>query len=113
MLVMEYFLRIMSKMSIFPNLKYHPMCKKLKLTHLIFADDHIIFCKGNVCSVQRVMKALDYFSVVTRLEANITKSNLFLAGINVNLRGRIIELTDFLVGTFPIRCLGLPLSLKK
>ena len=27
---------------------YHPKCKKVKLTHLCFADDLLIFAKGNL-----------------------------------------------------------------
>ncbi|WMV37496.1 hypothetical protein MTR67_030881, partial [Solanum verrucosum] len=33
-----------------PDFLFHPMCKKVKLTHLIFADDLMIFCKWDVKS---------------------------------------------------------------
>ncbi|GMI94912.1 hypothetical protein HRI_003160500 [Hibiscus trionum] len=39
--------------------QFHPKCKKLNLTHLCFADDLLVFCKGNVDSlvgVQCVLK---------------------------------------------------------
>ena len=55
------------------------MCKKLKLTHLIFADDLMV---GNINSVSRVMEALTHFNDVTDLQANMDKSNLFLAGVD-------------------------------
>ncbi|WMV18664.1 hypothetical protein MTR67_012049 [Solanum verrucosum] len=61
-LVMEYLSRILNSMGNLPNFKFHPMCKKLKLTHLIFADDLMIFCKGNMESVNRVMEALAHFT---------------------------------------------------
>lgn len=44
-LVMEYLTRLLGKMSEVHDFKFHPMCKASKLTHLIFADDLMIFCK--------------------------------------------------------------------
>lgn len=57
------------------------MCKELGLTHLVFADDLLVFCKGSLKSVNRVMGALTYFSVVTGIEANMIKSSIFMVGI--------------------------------
>lgn len=34
-----------------PGFKYHSNCKKIKLTHLSFADDLLIFIEGNIESV--------------------------------------------------------------
>lgn len=78
-IVMEYLSRVLNKMSALPDFRFHPMCKGTKLTHLIFADDLMIFCKGNVSSVSRVMEALTHFSEVTGLVANMDKSSIFLA----------------------------------
>lgn len=60
-LVMEYRSRTLKSMSDLKNFKYHPMCKQLKLAQFIFADDLIIFFKGDVGSVRRVMEAIDTF----------------------------------------------------
>ncbi|XP_019262934.1 PREDICTED: uncharacterized protein LOC109240719 [Nicotiana attenuata] len=57
-LVMEYLSRVLGKMSELPDFRYHPMCKETRLTHLVFADDLMIFCKGNLKSIARVMEAL-------------------------------------------------------
>lgn len=38
------------------NFIFHPMCKAAKPTHIIFADDLTIFCKGDTSSVTRVKK---------------------------------------------------------
>lgn len=59
-----------------PYFKFHPMCKSLKLTHLIFADVLMIFCKSDKKSIQRVMEVLGNFNIVTGLVANIEKSNI-------------------------------------
>lgn len=77
-IVMEPLSRMLKTVSMLPDFKYHPMCKSVKLTHLIFAHDLMIFCKGNENSVNRVMEALNHFINVTRLVANM-KSLVFLS----------------------------------
>ncbi|XP_019257886.1 PREDICTED: uncharacterized protein LOC109236124 [Nicotiana attenuata] len=69
-----------------PDFRFHPMCKNSKLTHMIFADDLMIFCKGNISSVNRVVEALDHFSRVTGLVDNMEKSNIFIAGVEDELK---------------------------
>lgn len=86
------------------------MCKKLKLTHLIFADDLMV---GNINSVSRVMEALTHFNDVTDLQANMDKSNLFLAGVDDQTKDQLVRKIGFVLGTLPIRYLGLPLSTFK
>ncbi|XP_049360745.1 uncharacterized protein LOC125825449 [Solanum verrucosum] len=111
--VMEYLTRTLSKMSKLPDFKFHPMCKEQRLTHLIFADDLMIFCKGDIRSIQRIREALENFGDTTGLVANVEKSNIFLAGITDYLKEEILEMTGYSLGTLPIRYLGLPLSSKK
>uniref|UniRef100_A0A0V0HXZ8 Putative ovule protein n=1 Tax=Solanum chacoense TaxID=4108 RepID=A0A0V0HXZ8_SOLCH len=100
-------------MSDLADFKYHPMCKAAKLTHLIFADDLMVFCKGDTNSIKRVMEALKHFSAVTGLEANLQKSDIFLARMTEEAKLRILNSTGFPMGVLPIRYLGLPLSSKK
>lgn len=56
---------VSDKVSTLPDFQYHPMCEGIKLTHLIFTDHLMIFCKGDVNSIGRVTEALDHFSRVT------------------------------------------------
>jgi len=100
-------------MSELLDFRLHPMYKKLQLTHLFFVDDLMIFCKGNVASVSRLMEALAHFNVATGLEANLNKLSIFLAGVDEDTRRKILTRTGFSVGIFPIKYLGLPLSPKK
>ncbi|XP_075080270.1 uncharacterized protein LOC142165795 [Nicotiana tabacum] len=87
--------------------------RTLKLTHLLFADDLMIFCKWDIRSIQRIMEALNHFSCITRLVANSDESNIFLAGLTSEMQEEIIAMTGFVPRTFPIKYLGLPLSSKK
>lgn len=112
-LVMEYLSRILLKMGQLPDFRFHPMCKKLRLNHLISADDLMIFCKGQEKSVQRIKEALDHFSKTTGLIANTEKSSIFIAGVSEEVKVRLLELTGYTEGSFPIRYLGLPLSPRK
>lgn len=53
-LIMEYLSRDLTKMGQLPDFKHYPMCKKLNMNHLIFADDLMIFCNEHDASVKRV-----------------------------------------------------------
>lgn len=64
-------------------------------------------------SISRVMEALRPFSDATGLITNQEKSNIFLAGVNDEVKQGILDRTDFPLGTLPIRYLGLPLSSNK
>ncbi|KAF3614524.1 putative abhydrolase domain-containing proteinB1-like [Capsicum annuum] len=57
-LVMEVFSRIMSKMSKLSDFTYHSMCKEQNLTRFTFANDLMIFCKGDAKSVTRIMEPI-------------------------------------------------------
>jgi len=46
-LTMEYFTRLMMTAGTNPNFSFHPSCRALKLDHLMFVDDVIIFCKAH------------------------------------------------------------------
>ncbi|KAF3615694.1 hypothetical protein FXO37_35399 [Capsicum annuum] len=99
---MEYLSRVLKCMSLLPDFKYHPMCKALQLTHFIFADDFMVFGKGEQGSVSRVIEALNHFSAATYLIANMQKSNLFVAGVTDPMKA-ILDKTVFSLGVFPIR----------
>lgn len=111
-LVMEYLTRVLKRVGDLPYFRYHPMCKATRLNYLIFADDLMVFYKGNLTSITRIMVAINHFSRVTCLVANLDKSNIFLAGIPEEEQNRTIEYIGFTRGTLPMRYLGLPLSSK-
>ncbi|XP_015068639.1 uncharacterized protein LOC107013174 [Solanum pennellii] len=112
-LVIEYMTRVLKRMSDLPDFKFHPMYKALRFTHLIFVDNLMIFCKGGLHSVNRVMEALQHFSLASRLVANMEKSSIFFVGVNTATKYVLLEKIGFSKGSFPIIHLGLPLSPKK
>lgn len=59
------------------------------------------------------MEALQHFSSVTGLVANMEKSNIFMAGVDNITKRQLLLKTRFSQGSFPIRYLGMPLSSNK
>lgn len=80
-------------MSQLPDFRYHLMCKEKQLTHLTFVDDLMLFCKGNEATVRRVMEAIMHFSTTTGLEANTEKSNMYITGVDDELKEKLLEIT--------------------
>ncbi|XP_039062042.1 uncharacterized protein LOC120206467 [Hibiscus syriacus] len=79
---------------------YHPKCKKIELTHLSFADDLLIFCKGNVESVVGVIAILDYFYEISGLKLNVAKCDFFVVRISGSNINSIKQITGFNHGFF-------------
>ncbi|XP_074291935.1 uncharacterized protein LOC141618753 [Silene latifolia] len=89
---------------------YHPMCKAIKLTHLMFADDLLMFCKGDAPSIILLMKAFISFSNASGLQMNNTKSEIFFNGMKEELQKDILSVTGFQEGKMPFRYLGVPIQ---
>ncbi|XP_074265758.1 uncharacterized protein LOC141588201 [Silene latifolia] len=62
-LCMEYLSRILNCATEKLRFTYHPMCKQLKLTHLMFVDDLLLFCKGDANSIMEGTLPFKYLGV--------------------------------------------------
>jgi len=77
-IAMEVFSKIMADYSkADSSFKFHPRCSKLKLTHLCFADDFLLFSKASLPSINIVKSALMEFERISGLKVNPTKSSFF------------------------------------
>ncbi|XP_022897681.1 uncharacterized protein LOC111411376 [Olea europaea var. sylvestris] len=85
----------------------------LKITHLAFAGDLMLFTRGDVMSVKILLDCLSKFGLVSGLRLNILKSSLYTAGIHGQLLEDILELTNVPRGSMPFRYLGIPLASGK
>lgn len=65
-LAMEVLSRMMIQMQEQPLFSYHPKCQKVKLSHMCFADDLMVFCRGDVDVVCMVTNTLNQFEDVSR-----------------------------------------------
>ncbi|GJW47602.1 putative reverse transcriptase domain-containing protein [Tanacetum coccineum] len=97
-LVMEVFL-LMVKRRIKEDgaFKYHWRCNRLKLTHLSFADDLMVFSKADVHSVMILSKALKEFSGVSGLVPNLDKSSVFFGNVPEFLKSEILHVLPLLL----------------
>lgn len=60
-ILMEYMNRIMTKMQKNPDFNHHNKCEKFAITHLSFADDIILFSRGDIKSVEMILGAFNSF----------------------------------------------------
>ena len=92
-LSMEYLSRFLHQKSKTYGFGFHPNCMQLKVMHLMFAEDLILFCKVKKKSVENLMQAFHKFSQCSGREANPTKSQVVMGGYGERRRQQILETT--------------------
>ncbi|XP_075083656.1 uncharacterized protein LOC142167389 [Nicotiana tabacum] len=75
-IAMKYFSRCLNGLKKKSEFKYHPRCSKLGITHISFADDLLLFARGDVLSVMQLQQRLSQFYEVSGLQANQSKSSI-------------------------------------
>ncbi|XP_020270820.1 uncharacterized protein LOC109846008 [Asparagus officinalis] len=110
---MEYLSRRLDQLKNDRLFRYHPKCGNLKISHLIFADDLLLFAKGDLYSVQKLYQCGRDFSNTTGLEANLDKCSIYYGGVNDSVKADISSFLGFTEGTIPFRYLGVPLISKR
>ena len=81
-LAMEVFSRLLSSRFNSGLITYHPKAAETDLSHLMFADDVMIFFDGGAASLHSITETLDDFASWSGLQVNREKSELFLAGLS-------------------------------
>lgn len=109
-LVMEVLnLMVSRRIQVVENFKFHRWCESLRITHLCFADDLLMFCSGEKISVSVLKGVLDQFAITSGLEPSLPKSTVFFCNIDEEVKAEILETLPFQEGSLPVRYLGLPL----
>ncbi|XP_062074783.1 uncharacterized protein LOC133778775 [Humulus lupulus] len=90
---MEYLWHILKKVATVPTFQFHPRCKSMRLTHLCFADDLLLFCKGDYNSAILLLQGFKLFSNTSGLQPNMGKSPVYGAGLDTYTLNRF-ELTS-------------------
>ncbi|XP_056685914.1 uncharacterized protein [Spinacia oleracea] len=75
-----------------------------------FADDLLMFCKGDPKVIQLMLEGFDTFSKSTGLTVNPSKSTIYYCGLNDATKATISSLSGFPTGSLPFRYLGVPIS---
>ncbi|XP_062106727.1 uncharacterized protein LOC133818056 [Humulus lupulus] len=112
-IIMEYLTRSIQWASRSPLFRFHPLCKSINLINLCFADDIILFCKGNIGAVNVLKCALGVFGEASGLQLNLMKSMIYFGGVPLEDKKGICQLLNLTEGSFPLHYLGVPLRPTK
>lgn len=109
-LAMEALSRLLEEAVNRGEIRLHPMCHEPRITHLLFADDLLIFSDGSRHSLTGIKKVLSSFKEWTGLDMNAAKSEIFFGGYSDIECSVLSDITGVTLGSFPTRYLGLPLN---
>lgn len=77
-IVIEVLSKLLDAAALKNIFSFHPKCKRLCLTHLAFADDLLIFTKGDLSYVTGVQKILELFYLYSGLQVNNAKCEILI-----------------------------------
>ncbi|XP_038895780.1 uncharacterized protein LOC120083943 [Benincasa hispida] len=104
---MEVLTQLLNKLPV--SFRFHDRCERVGLTHLVFADDFMIFCATEKNSLKFVRQVLADFTGLSRLLANVGKSSIFVAGVESGEAEELAAFMGFSLSSLPVRYLRLPL----
>lgn len=87
---------------------YHWRVKEAKITHLVFTDDVLLFCKGNDTSINLLLKGVSHFSRISGLSPNPGKCVCFFSNVMEQVKASTLSSTGYVLGSLPVTYLGLP-----
>ncbi|XP_060185254.1 uncharacterized protein LOC132614743 [Lycium barbarum] len=90
-IVMEYLSRNLHRLKQEKQFKFHPRCAKLGITHLSFADDLLLFARGDILSASYIHQCFNQFAKASGLQANLTKSSVYFGGVNQAVQQDILQ----------------------
>lgn len=113
LLCMEYLSRLISCRKSKSDFQYHASCETQKITHLAFADDLLLFGRGDAYSMRVLATVMEEFSTTSGLNVNRDKSRIFFSNIaGFDKKHHILRVFGYVEGTLPVKYLGLPLTSK-
>ncbi|GJZ63709.1 RNA-directed DNA polymerase, eukaryota, reverse transcriptase zinc-binding domain protein [Tanacetum coccineum] len=113
-LVMEIIsLIVQDKVEKRKEFKYHFGCQKMKLTHVCFADDLLIFCNRDKGFVSVLKDVIEEFGSVSGLLPNYNKSTIIFKSMKEEDKQEILDCVPFKVEKLSVRYLGVPLNSKR
>ncbi|XP_074297843.1 uncharacterized protein LOC141628630 [Silene latifolia] len=107
---MEYLTRILNFTTKVLPFKHHSLCRKLKLSHLMFVDDLLMFSRGDSQSVMLLLRSFASFSRASGLEMNNDKSSIYFNGVHGSLKQQLIARSGSVEGQIPFNYLGVPIA---
>lgn len=112
-IAMEYRSRLLDELKEDRQFKFHPKCSKMNITHLSFADDLLLFTRGDSVSVSKINLKFQQFSTASGLQPNMAKSTVYYGGVKEQEIEIIQNILGYTKGKLPFNYLGVPLASKK
>ncbi|XP_042965576.1 uncharacterized protein LOC122299388 [Carya illinoinensis] len=79
------------------------------ISHLLFADDTLLFCEATAGHIESLKAILLCFEAVSGLKINLAKTEMVAVGEVNNIRG-LANILGCVVSSLPLKYLGLPLG---
>ncbi|XP_021756626.1 uncharacterized protein LOC110721745 [Chenopodium quinoa] len=89
-IVIEYLSRLLKKVGAKRGFRFHQRCKSLRLKHLIFADDLMLFSYADKKFVSFLVRALKAFEGCSGLQANVDKSAIYFGSVQPEVQQGIV-----------------------
>lgn len=89
---MEAFSHVLTAYTSQEGFTFRPKCQELGINHLIFAEDLFITSGADHVSLSLVKAAIEEFGNLSGLKPNLSKSNMFLAGIDLDCKEELSQL---------------------
>lgn len=85
---------------------FHPRCKSLNITDLVFADDLFVLTEANEGSFHIKAEVLKDFHLFSGLQPNLQKTSIFYTGVSEDLKTCLGNILPILEGFHPVKYLG-------
>ncbi|XP_020271020.1 uncharacterized protein LOC109846208 [Asparagus officinalis] len=108
---MEFWSVSMELATLTGNIQNIKKNKDLQVSHLLFADDMLVFCRANKRSFQGINYLLESLANNTGLNINRKKSKVFFSRGCSN-KTKLCSIVEMSRGSLPVKYLGLPLSIN-
>ncbi|WMV38581.1 hypothetical protein MTR67_031966 [Solanum verrucosum] len=90
---------------------YTNIVNNMEITHLLYADDSLVFCGAEVSQIRHLRAILTIFEAISGLHVNWQKSSLFPVNQVNNMQG-LADNLGCQVAFLPTKYLGMPLGAK-
>ncbi|GKC78298.1 RNA-directed DNA polymerase, eukaryota, reverse transcriptase zinc-binding domain protein [Tanacetum coccineum] len=95
------------------DFNFHFGYREMRLTHVCFADDLLMFYNGDLRSAEVIKKYIEEFEKCLGLSPNFDKSTIYFGSMNEDEKQRILEVLLFSIDKLLVRYLGVPLVTKR
>lgn len=105
-LIMKGFTQLLKGKISSSHFNFHPKCHHLNRSSLVFADDLFILSKTDTTSIMLIKEVLEEFKGLSGLLPNSQKCEVYTSGISSSVKSVLGDILGMLIGSLPVRYLG-------